>query len=77
MTNISINTEFIKLDQFLKWADLVPTGSEAKMIIFDGQVKVNGEVEKRRGKKLRKGDIIEVDGEEYIIEWYPEVSFCI
>lgn len=68
MTNISINTEFIKLDQFLKWAALVPTGTEAKMIIFDGQVKVNGEVETRRGKKLRKGDIIEVDGEEYIIE---------
>lgn len=68
MINISIDTEFIKLDQFLKWADIVPTGSEAKMLIFDGQVTVNGEVETRRGKKLRKGDIIEVDGKEYIIE---------
>lgn len=68
MKNISISTEYIKLDQFLKWADLVPTGTEAKMIIFDGQVIVNGEVETRRGKKLRKGDIIEVDGKEFIIE---------
>ena len=77
MTNISINSEFIKLDQFLKWAGIVPTGAEAKMLIFDGQVRVNGEVEIRRGKKLRIGDIIEVDEKEFIIEWYPEVSFCI
>ena len=68
MKNISINTEFIKLDQFMKWADVVPTGTEARIIISEGQVKVNGEVENRRGKKLRKDDIIEVNGIKYIIE---------
>jgi ribosome-associated protein len=68
MKNISINTEFIKLDQFMKWADVVPTGTEAKIIISEGLVKVNGEVENRRGKKLRKDDIIEVNGIKYIIE---------
>lgn len=77
MKNISINTEFIKLDQFMKWADVVPTGTEAKIIISEGLVKVNGEIENRRGKKLRKDDIIEVNGIKYIIEWYAEVSFCI
>lgn len=68
MKNISINTEYIKLDQFMKWADLVPTGTEAKILISDGLVKVNGEIETRRGKKLRKNDVIEVNGNEFIIE---------
>lgn len=68
MKTISINTEYIKLDQFIKWADVVPTGTEAKLLILDGHVKVNGEVELRRGKKLRKSDIIEVNGLEFIIE---------
>ena len=77
MKSISINTEYIKLDQFMKWADMVPTGTEAKILISDGLVKVNGEVETRRGKKLRKNDVIEVNGFTFIIEWYPEVSFCI
>lgn len=68
MKSISINTEYIKLDQFIKWADVVGTGVEAKILISDGHVKVNGEVELRRGKKLRKGDCIEVDGSSFIIE---------
>jgi ribosome-associated protein len=68
MKTIKINTEFIKLDQFLKWADLVPTGTEAKILISEGLVKVNGEVETRRGKKLRSNDIIEVEGSKFIIE---------
>ncbi|WP_010246644.1 S4 domain-containing protein YaaA [Acetivibrio cellulolyticus] len=68
MKSISINTEYIKLDQFIKWADLVPTGTEAKILIFNGNVKVNGEVELRRGKKLRKGDTVEVDDLKFIIE---------
>ena len=68
MKSISIKTEYIKLDQFLKWADMVPTGTEAKILISDGLVRVNGEVETRRGKKLRKNDIIDVNGFKFIIE---------
>ncbi|NLL04610.1 MAG: RNA-binding S4 domain-containing protein [Clostridiaceae bacterium] len=68
MKNISISTEYIKLDQFIKWADVVPTGSDAKVLISNGLVKVNGVVEVRRGRKLRKADIIEVEGVKFIIE---------
>ncbi len=46
----------MKLDQFLKWHNLVNSGGEAKILIKSGQVKVNGEVEKRRGRKLNLGD---------------------
>lgn len=67
MDNIKINSEFIKLDQFLKWAGVVSAGADAKLLIFDGLVKVNGEVEVRRGKKLRTGDIIEVDNRVFQI----------
>lgn len=49
---IEIKTEFIKLDQLLKWANFVAVGTEAKMFIINGEVKVNGEVEVRRGKKI-------------------------
>jgi len=68
MNTISIKTEYIKLDQFLKWADLVPTGTEAKILINNGLVKVNGITETRRGKKLKKEDTIEVDGNIFIIK---------
>ena len=60
---IKITTEFIKLDAFLKFANVVMTGGEAKMIIQDGEVKVNGEVCTMRGKKLRPGDTVEVGGQ--------------
>ena len=46
----------MKLDQFLKWINLVSSGGEAKNLIKSGQIKVNGEIEKRRGRKLNKGD---------------------
>lgn len=49
---VKISTEFIKLDQFLKWLAVVDSGSEAKEIILDGKVKVNDEVETRRGRKI-------------------------
>jgi len=62
MEDIKIVTEYIKLDQLLKLSGLVLSGVEAKMIINEGEVKVNGEVEVRRGRKLRKGDRIEIDG---------------
>ena len=57
---IKIKTKTIKLDQFLKWANLVATGGEAKTLIQEGKVKVNGEIEYKRGKKLSKGDKIEL-----------------
>jgi len=61
MTEISIDSEYIKLDQFLKLADIASTGGHAKFLILEGLVKVNGEVEIRRGKKLRPQDIVEVE----------------
>ncbi|MFN8468782.1 MAG: S4 domain-containing protein YaaA [Caldilineaceae bacterium] len=60
--------EYIKLDQFLKLAQLAMTGGEAKAMIQAGTVKVNGEVETRRGRKLRDGDHVEVDGEELVVQ---------
>lgn len=62
MTEIKINTEFIKLDSLLKFASLVGSGGEAKAIIQDGQVLVNGEVCTMRGKKIREGDTVSVIG---------------
>jgi len=56
--NIAIKTEFIKLDALLKYADLVSSGGEAKTLIVDGLVSVNGEVCTMRGKKCRSGDQI-------------------
>lgn len=67
MNEIKVETEIIKLDSFLKWAGAVSLGSEAKMFIQNGEVKVNGAVETQRGKKLRKGDVIEFEGESYKI----------
>ena len=64
MREAKIETDFIKLDQFLKFETIAGTGGEAKNMIMDGLVKVNGSTEKARGKKLRKGDVIEVFGEE-------------
>lgn len=68
MKEFEITTEFIKLDQFLKFAEVVSSGGEAKELISQGEVKVNGEVDTRRGKKLRSGDEIEVSGESYRIK---------
>lgn len=64
MQNLKIRDEFIKLGQALKLADLVDSGVEAKMVIQDGQVLVNGETEYQRGKKLHDGDMIEFDGSQ-------------
>lgn len=67
MKEVKINTDIIKLDSFLKWAGAVSLGSEAKILINDGMVKVNGEIETRRGKKLVKGDMVELKGTIYKI----------
>ncbi len=65
MERISIQTEFIKLDAFLKFAGAVSTGGEAKVRIGDGDVSVNGEPCTQRGKKLRPGDVVSLDGSAY------------
>lgn len=62
MDKILIHTEYIKLDSLLKLAGLVETGGEAKLLIQDGQVLVNGEACTMRGKKLRTGDTVTLDG---------------
>ncbi|HHX66546.1 MAG: S4 domain-containing protein YaaA [Miniphocaeibacter sp.] len=68
MKKIEITTEFIKLEQLLKLANLVSSGGLAKELIQNEEVKVNGEIETRRGKKLRKGDIVEYNGEQFLID---------
>ena len=68
MEIIKLKDEFIKLGQALKATGLAETGAEAKDVIQDGLVKVNGEVDTRRGKKLYNGDVVEFDGEEIKIE---------
>ena len=58
MNTINITTEFIKLDAFLKFAGVAGTGGEAKMLIAEGRIEVNGEVCTQRGKKLYPGDVV-------------------
>lgn len=62
MEEITIKDEYIKLGQAMKLAGLVGSGVDAKMVITDGLVRVNGEVEERRGRKLVPDDIFEFDG---------------
>lgn len=64
MQVIYLKEDFIKLGQALKAAGLVSSGVEAKLVILDGQVKVNGKVELKRGKKLYLGDIVEYQQEK-------------
>lgn len=65
---VKISTEFIKLDQFLKWIAVVDSGSEAKEVILDGKVKVNDEVETRRGRKVYPEYKVEIFNKTYIVE---------
>ncbi len=68
MKKVKINTDYIKLDQFLKYIGIVQTGGEGKIIIKNERVKVNGEIITERGKKIKKGDKIEILGaEKYIV----------
>ena len=66
--NTTDSEETIQLDQFLKLADLVGSGGEAKHVIRSGTVLVNGAEETRRGRKLKHGDVVTFGGEEYVIE---------
>ena len=67
MENIEITTEYIKLQDLLKFAAAVQTGGEAKELVQGGAVKVNGEVCTMRGKKCRAGDVIELDGQSVTV----------
>ena len=69
MTEITITTAFIKLQDLLKLANLVGTGGEAKIVIQEGEVFVNGEVCTMRGKKIRPGDTVAYDGEELTVSY--------
>lgn len=65
---MKIETEYIKLDSFLKLVNAVCSGGEAKIIISEGEVAVNGEIELRRGRKLRPGDQVSLGGETFDVE---------
>lgn len=68
METIHIKDDFIKLGQALKLAGLVDSGVDAKFVIQDGLVKVNGQVEVQRGKKIVRGDVVSYDGKEFKVE---------
>lgn len=68
MEIIKLRDEYIKLGQALKAAGLVESGVDAKFVIQDGLVSVNGEIEVQRGKKLYAGDVVSFDGQEIRIE---------
>ncbi len=67
MKSIKISTEYIKLDSFLKLAGVASTGGHAKVLITGGEVKVNNEVCIMRGKKLRPGDTVQFERQEYLV----------
>ena len=67
VVKIPIDTEFIRLDAFLKFCGAVGTGGEAKLRVTGGEVRVNGEVCTQRGKKLRPGDRVTFPGREYVV----------
>lgn len=66
MEEIKITSNTINLDQFLKWANIVMSGGEAKHLIQAGEVEVNGEVELKRGKTLKAGDTVKLTAEDKI-----------
>jgi ribosome-associated protein len=68
MKTVTLKEEYIKLGQALKAAGLVDSGVEAKIVITGGEVKVNGEVDERRGRKLYDGDMVEYRGESIQIK---------
>lgn len=67
MKSVSIRTESIELQAFLKWAGVVTQGGEGKVLIVSGDVSVNGEKETRRSRKLVVGDSVAVHGENYLL----------
>ena len=62
METIKINTETIQLDQLLKWAGIIASGGEGKVLLEDQRIKLNGTIETARRRKLKIGDVVEIDG---------------
>ena len=67
-TKITISTDYITLGQFLKLADIIESGGEAKSFLAENKVQIDGEFDNRRGRKLRGGEIVEVLGQSYEIK---------
>ncbi|MBM3450977.1 MAG: RNA-binding S4 domain-containing protein [Armatimonadetes bacterium] len=67
MRVVTIRGDSITLAAFLKWAGIASTGGMAKVLITSGRVRVNGEVEARRGRTIRPGDVVEVDGARFSV----------
>ena len=67
-TEIIIKTEYITLGQFLKLADIIESGGEAKMFLAENEVQIDGVIDQRRGRKLRGGEVIEILGQDYEIK---------
>ncbi len=68
MDEVKISGEYIKLDSLLKFTNIATSGGEAKIIISEGQVKVNGETCTARGKKIKPGDTIYVNGKKILVK---------
>ena len=67
-TEIIIKTEYITLGQFLKLADIIESGGEAKSFLAQNEVLIDGELDQRRGRKLRGGEVVEILGQKYEIK---------
>lgn len=68
MIEFELNTEYIELIKLLKLLQLVESGGQAKMVVDEGYVLLNGEVEYRKRAKIRQGDVVEFDGQEILIK---------
>ena len=68
LKEIKIKEDFIRLDSLMKLSDLVTTGGHAKIVIQNGEVKVNGEVCTMRGKKMRNGDFLEFEDKRVVVK---------
>ncbi|MBN2286483.1 MAG: RNA-binding S4 domain-containing protein [Tissierellales bacterium] len=68
MDEIKIESMFIRLDQLLKYISVASSGGEAKVMILDGMIKVNGKTELQRGKKIKPGDIVTFKNKQYLIK---------
>ena len=69
METVTITTEFIKLQDLMKFGNLVASGGEAKVLIQEGEVSVNGETCLQRGKKIRPGDTVSFQGKQYTVAY--------
>ena len=76
-TEVKLTTEFIKLDQLIKYAGIAYSGAEAKDMVINGYASVNGEVCTMRGKKIRPGDVVTLDFEDDSFEISVGTSFSI